>query len=231
VYQPHPSAELNALFQHRPFQGADPEQSRFLFVGLDANYDANLELSSSYRSVLEYHADGVAFWRRHGVHHPFLLPTYRGDGRRYHLNFAKIGFTPDEADQVSFIELLHVPTVGRNKLVAGDLVPLHLARINSLVTAGNTRHVFLSAGVACLMTATTRFQWLTTPKPSSGDLPILYSVGRTRVYLHLHFSNYGKFQAQLEREAQAIARLINTETANFALDRSRDSVASRAQQG
>jgi hypothetical protein len=210
VYQPHPSAELNALFQHRPFQGAEPEQSRFLFVGLDANYDANLELSSSFPSVLEYHADGVAFWRRHSVHHPFLLPTYRGDGRRYHLNFARIGFSPAEAEHISFIELLHVPTVGRNKLEVGDLDPLHLARINSLVTAGGMRHVFLSKGVMRLMMATKRFGWLTTPKPSCGVLPILYSGGRTLVYLHLHFSNYGKFQAQMELEAQAITRLVNT---------------------
>jgi hypothetical protein len=219
MYHQHPSAELNALFRHRPFQGAEPECARFVFVGLDANYDPNLELSSSLPSVLEYHADGVAFWRRHGVHHPFLLPTYRGDGRRYHLNFAKIGFTPDHAGQVSFIELLHVPTVGRNKLEATDLDPRHLARIDSLVTAGAARHVFLSAGVVGLMLATKKFGWLAQPEPSSGPLPVLYSRSETRVYLHLHFSNYGKFQAQLEREAQAIVRLINAETANPSLER------------
>ena len=92
----------------------------------------------------------------------------------------------------------------------GDLDPLHLARINSLVTAGGTRHVFLSKGVMGLMMATKRFGWLTTPKPSSGVLPILYSGGRTLAYRQLHFSNYGKFQAQMELEAQAIARLVNT---------------------
>lgn len=66
----------------------------FLFVGLDANYSPDLEASPSFQSVLEYHEDGVAFWRRYGVHHPFLLPEYRGDGRRYHRTFAKIGFKP-----------------------------------------------------------------------------------------------------------------------------------------
>ena len=209
MYQQHPSTELNSLFRHRPFQGADPVDARFLFVGLDANYDEDLNLSPSYRSVLDYHADGVAFWGCHGVHHPFLLPTYRGDGRRYHLNFARIGFTPHDADQVSFLELLHLPTVGRNKLEPKDLDPQHLARINSLITAGAARHVFLSAGVVRLMLATKRFGWLQPSKPSSEVLPVLYVHGNTQVHLHLHFSNYGTFQAQLDREAQAIARLIN----------------------
>lgn len=97
MYRQHSSAELNRLFQARPFQGADPENAEFVFVGLDANYDEDLDGTSAFASILEYHRDGAAFWRRHGVHHPFLLPTYRGDGRRYHANFARIGFTPEHA--------------------------------------------------------------------------------------------------------------------------------------
>ena len=208
MYQPHPSVELNELFRHRPFQGADPQGARYVFVGLDANYDANLELSSSYSSVLEYHADGVAFWQRYGVHHPFLLPSYRGDGRRYHLNFAKIGFAPADADSVSFIELLHVPTVGRSTLESTDLDKQHLDRINSLITAGDVRRVFVSAGVVRLMLATKAFPWLKPTRPSQELLPILHACGRTQVHLHLHFSNYGKFQTQLDCEAHAIARII-----------------------
>src|SRR4051812_18140893 len=104
MYQPHPSLELNLRFRHRPFQGAAPSAATFLFIGLDANYDENLERSPSFQTVLEYHRDGVAFWRRHGVHHPFLLPDYRGDGWRYHRTFARIGFSPQHAELVSFAE-------------------------------------------------------------------------------------------------------------------------------
>jgi hypothetical protein len=208
MYRPHPSAELNALFRRRPFQGAEPERARFVFIGLDANYDAGLEDSPSYKAVLEYHSDGARFWRHHGVHHPFLLPEFRGDGRRYHLNFARIGFTAADAEQVSFIELLHVPTVGRNALEPSDLDRQHLARIDALVGGGLTRHVFVSAGVVRLMLASERFPWLKATARSSEPLPVLYSHGGTRVYKHLHFSNYGKFQRQLDLEAQAIARLL-----------------------
>jgi hypothetical protein len=94
MYIPHPSFELNRRFRLRPYQGVEPSLATFLFVGLDANYSPDLEASPSFQSVLEYHEDGVAFWRRYGVHHPFLLPEYRGDGRRYHRTFAKIGFKP-----------------------------------------------------------------------------------------------------------------------------------------
>ena len=88
MYTPHPSAELTRLFRERPYQGADPATARFLFVGLDANYAADIEGGPAWAAVRDYHEDGIAFWRRHGVHHPFLLPQYTGDGRRYHSSFS-----------------------------------------------------------------------------------------------------------------------------------------------
>lgn len=209
MYQRHPSRELNALFEHRPFQGADPSAATFLFIGLDANYAEDLETSSSYRSVLDYHADGVSFWQRTRVHHPFLLPTYRGAGRRYHLNFARIGFNPNHAGLVSFVELLHVPTAGRNtRLQTTDFASDHLASLSAFILEGCAKHIFVSAEVARLMRATGRFTWLGQAARSSAVLPVLYAQSDKRVYHHLHFSNYGKFQAQLEREAEAIGQLF-----------------------
>lgn len=123
-------------------------------------------------------------------------------------NFAKIGFTPADASSVSFIELLDVPTVGRSRLEPRDLDERHLGRINALVTGGEPRYVFVSAGVVRLMLASRAFSWLKPQIRPQAVLPLLYSCGGTRVHLHLHFSNYGKFQAQLEREAIEIARLI-----------------------
>lgn len=208
MYLPHPSRELQARFLQRPFQGAEPSSATFMFVGLDANYDPSIETSTSYSSILEYHEDGVAFWRGHGVHHPFLLPSYRGDGRRYHLNFSRIGFASSHAHLVSFVELLHVPTVGRSNLSVGDLDSSHLRALDSFIRAGNAQHIFVSAGVARLMRETRAFPWLPKQPLTSGTLPVLHREGGRTVYLHLHFSNYGKFQQKLEAEARAIHSLL-----------------------
>lgn len=208
MYTPHPSAELNARFRHRPYQGVEPSVATFLFIGLDANYDPDLEGSPSFRTVLEYHEDGVAFWLRHGVHHPFLSQGYRGDGRRYHQAFARIGFTPRHANLVSFVELLHVPSVGRNRLLPRDLDALHLSRINAAILHGKAKHIFVSAGVVRLMQATETFSWLPKAATGSGPLRVLYTDPTRTVYLHLHFSIYGKYQRQLEQETRAISALV-----------------------
>ena len=210
MYETHPSLELNAQFRHRPFQGVAPPEAMFLFIGLDANYDPDLENSPSFHSVLEYHRDGVAFWRRRGVHHPFLLPEYRGDGRRYHRTFARIGFTPKDAHLVSFAELLHIPTVGRSSLTPQDLDPLHLRWLNEAILHGQAKYIFVSAGVARLMRASKAFPWLPKKPDTSRPLRILYGDPTRTVYSHLHFSNYGKFQKQLEEEANSIAALLPT---------------------
>jgi hypothetical protein len=209
MYTPHPSNELRQHFAERPYQGADPMAAKLLFVGLDANYDEAIAESPAFPSVLEYHQDGVAFWRRYGVHHPFLLASYRGDGRRYHQTFAKIGFQPDHAHLVSFVELLHLPTIGRSQLIPADLDPGHLKWLDNVIRAGEARHIFVSAGVLRLMQTTDRFQWLRNSPTPKDSLPVLYDDGRRKIYRHLHFSNYGKFQAQLERERTLIWSFIS----------------------
>jgi hypothetical protein len=142
------------------------------------------------------------------VHHPFLLPEYHGDGRRYHRTFARIGFTPKHAGLVSFVELLHVPSVGRSKLEPRDLDAAHLRRINAAILNGSAKHIFVSAGVARLMHSSKAFPWLAKEATGAPPLRLLYSEPSRAVYSHLHFSNYGKFQLQLEEEARAIAALL-----------------------
>ncbi|SEL69311.1 hypothetical protein SAMN05518845_11017 [Variovorax sp. YR750] len=206
VYQPHLSQKLVEMFRAKPYQGARPESAEFIFVGLDANYAADIESSPVFSRVLEYHDDGVAFWRRYKVHHPFLLADYRGDGQRYHRNFARTGFEPKDACRVSFIELLHIPTVGRSQLVLDDLDPAHLEGLNALIQCGAKRNVFLADRVIRLMRISGRFRWL--PEPIANQvLPRLYQVGETTIHQHLHFANYGKFQARMTLEAAAIARM------------------------
>lgn len=86
MYNPHPSIHLNQAFSEKPFQGVPPETAMFLFLGLDANYSEVIEQSPIFCELLKYHENGVTFWKEYGVHHPFLLEGYRGDGRFYHRN-------------------------------------------------------------------------------------------------------------------------------------------------
>lgn len=208
MYAAHPNAVLNARFIERPFQGVEPRLATFLFVGLDANYAADIEKNAIFERLIEYHDDGVKFWNQHRVHHPFLLPGYDGDGLRYHRTFARIGFQPEQAALVSFMEVLHVPTVGRSKLTTADLDLAHLQRLNNAILSGTPKNTFLSAGVARLMRASGAFSWLPPKLPAGKVLPVIHQHAGGTVYLHLHFSNYGKFQAQLNAEANAIAKLM-----------------------
>ncbi len=194
------------MFRAKPYQGARPDNAEFVFVGLDANYDAHIESSPAFQRVLEYHEDGVTFWRRHKVHHPFLLPDYMGDGQLYHRNFTRTGFGPEDACRVTFVELLHIPTVGGSQLVAEDLDSAHLDELNALILRGARRSVFLSDKVVRLMRASMRFSWLRKPIANQ-VLPLLDQVGETTIYQHLHFSNYGALQARMRLEAAAIASL------------------------
>lgn len=209
MFTPHPSAALNDLFACKPYQGVSPDQATYLFIGLDANYDRNIDRSPVFPQLLEYHHDGAAFWRKYGVHHPFLLPEYAGDGRFYHQSFARIGFRPEHANLVSFIELLHVPTVGRSTLTPSDLSTSHLRLLDATIFGGGTEHIFVPAGVARLMRASGEFPWLPRTSPAkTGPLTILYRNAAKTVYSHLHFSVYGKFQQQKEEEAAAIHGLL-----------------------
>lgn len=206
----HPSQALNSLFRDKPYQGANPEEAKFLFIGLDANYEAQIDAKPIFEKLREYHKDGAAFWRSHQVHHPFLLPQYTGDGRFYHRSFARIGFTPEHANQVSFMELLHLPTVGRSSLVPADLNEEHLSKLSQIVLAGTAQHIFVPQAVARLMHATGRFAWLSKrPSEQFGPLGILYRQQAKTVYSHLHFSVYGKFEARKVDEATAIRSLIS----------------------
>ena len=136
------------------------------------------------------------------------MPSYRGDGRTFHRGFAKIGFKPAQADQVSFIELLHVPTTGRNRLDTADLSMEHLERIEAAMRSGAARHVFVSATALRLMRASGRFAWLSrAPLEGDGPLRTLWRDAHRTIHLHLHFSTYGKFLARKEREAAAIRAL------------------------
>lgn len=158
-----------------------------------------------FPQLLEYHADGPGFWRTHGVHHPFLLPGYRGAGRKYHKNFSQIGFSDAHADSISFVELLAVPTAGRSTITSADLDPEHLSHLGTLLFNDHPKKVFVSPGVARLMNQTGAFPELHDLSLTAGKgLPIYYQSETTKIYKHLHFSVYGKFERRRLAEAEEI---------------------------
>lgn len=209
MYFPHRSPSLIRAFTAKPFQGAQPEEAKFLFVGLDANYDENIERSPIFPQLLEYLENGPEFWRKHGIHHPFLLPEYRGDGRFYHESFSKIGFSTKYAEDVSFIEMLHLPTYETSSLVPRDLDRHHLRRINDAILYGTARYIFIPGGVGRLMRASGEFPWLPkTPKSTGARLKLWHKTAVKAVYWHYHFSVYGKFQQEKMNQLAEMSQLL-----------------------
>ncbi|RFS34571.1 hypothetical protein DYI81_03465 [Acinetobacter sp. SWAC5] len=210
MYQLHPSLRLQKLFKDQPYQGCCPIDAKYLFIGLDANYSADIEKQDVFPFLLQYHQNGVEFWRKYNMHHPFLHKNYKGDGKKYHQSFAKIGLTCELANEISFIELLHVPTVGRNMLTIDDLNEQHLDYINCAIFSNKKKAVFISNSVFMLMRKSKKFNWLSDPKSiHSHHLQVFYDEN-TVVYKHFHFSNYGKFQARKEIEAKEIYNIIQS---------------------
>jgi hypothetical protein len=111
----HPSEELCKMYEEKPWQMQDPKKARIIFLGLDANFDENIAKTEFYKNyLLSYWKDGVFFWKGR-IHHPFLLPEYKGAGKTYHRNFQKLQLDDKFAKDISFIELLNVPTFGKLK--------------------------------------------------------------------------------------------------------------------
>jgi len=192
-----------------------------VFVGRDANYSKEISGDPFFRRILEYHDDGVAFWQHHRVHHPFLHDDYpfdkRRDGVRYHANFAKLGLGPKFAPRVSFVELLDVPTIGvtgkdREGVFDSLVNPNHLMRLDSLLSSGGRRMIFLSSSVLQKMQALGAryglFRALASPtRLESSAVAPLTKLGETEVYLVYHFSST-EIYAQLPDLANTIRRKV-----------------------
>ena len=108
----HPSKKLNALYAIKSYQGANPEDAKVIFVGRDPNWAADIEETDMFVSVVEYLTEGISFWEKHAIHHPFLLCGYKGDGRKYHRSFSRMNLDSSVASKISFVELIGFPTTG-----------------------------------------------------------------------------------------------------------------------
>ena len=208
MYYSHLSPVLQNAFIKKPYQGAKPEEAEFLFINLDANYSENIEHLPVFPQILEYHEDGIKFWKNNNIHHPFLLPSYTGSGKKFHKNFCKIGFNSNHAPLVSFIELLHVPTYERSKLVPEDLDLAHLKRLNTIIMEGSASSIFIPVEVSRLMRKSGVFPWMPPMAMTINDeLDIWWKNVRKTIYKCLHFSVYGKFEIQLNEQLHAIGKL------------------------
>jgi hypothetical protein len=149
----HPSIELVELFKNRPFQGQDPQKASIIFLSSDANYSPEISRPPFFNRILEYHRDGVAFWEEEDVHHPFLLPDYplprNTGGVPFHRNFSNIGLDSDYAKNISFLEILNVPTTGNKSENMPEFYRLaslclnHLRDIENLMKNGGHKLFFV----------------------------------------------------------------------------------------
>ncbi|WP_269226715.1 hypothetical protein [Flavobacterium eburneipallidum] len=115
-FQKHPSKALINLYNLRNFQGANPIDAKVLFVGKDPNWAINIEELSIFELVKEYLTDGVKFWKKYNIHHPFLHPKYDGEGKKYHTAISKLNLESNLANKISFIEIVGFPTTGMSSI-------------------------------------------------------------------------------------------------------------------
>ena len=154
TFQKHPSKLLNELYSVKNHQGANPADAKILFVGRDPNWSINLEEMEMFNFISEYLNDGIAFWNKYKIHHPFLLPNYKGDGKRYHKIFSKLKLSSELSSEISFIELIGFPTTGMaksdnksflNYLLSEDNSE-HLVKLDSYLN-DTTKTIFVAWGL------------------------------------------------------------------------------------
>jgi len=202
-YGIHPSPVLRRYFEARPYQGADPSTACFLFFGLDANFDYHIDKSDVYAEVGEYLDEGVAYWRAHDRHHPFLNPGYHGSGRKYHERFSLIGFGPEHAHQVSFVEIMHLPTFGVGCPKPAQLSTEHLMRLEGWVRDGSARHIFIPRTALDLLHRSKRFRWLRRePIRFHGSLPVLHDFTEREGSVYAPFHSTYRYAPPSERKQQ-----------------------------
>ncbi|MGV9003788.1 hypothetical protein [Flavobacterium sp.] len=116
MFTKHPSDSLKDLYIIKNYQGANPQDAKILFVGKDPNWSSTIDTCEIYELVKEYLSDGVSFWKKYNIHHPFLHPKYKGDGKKYHQAVSRINLSSENADKISFIEIIGFPTTGMSSL-------------------------------------------------------------------------------------------------------------------
>ena len=214
----HPSKRLIELFKMKPYQGQSPLASNIIFLSSDANYSLEISNHSFFNLVKEYQQDGISFWKKYGCHHPFLLKEFpfnkTSGGRPFHNTFSRLGLTHEYAENISFLEILDVPTIG-NKSQNKDLFyalanKKHLEFIDSLITSDCKKLFFISSGVLKDMYSLRLkhgvFQWLeNNPKGLTKFSKLIDSNKIQEIY---HFSS-SHINKELVEIRSAIDRWLN----------------------
>lgn len=193
----HPSSKLSELYKLRNYQGANPNEAKILFVGKDPNWASNIEDVSIFEAVHEYLSDGIKFWKKYQIHHPFLLPEYKGDGTKYHKAISRLNLKSDLADKISFIELIGFPTTGMssrnpkqfNEYLLAAENRNHLEQLSELLKSRD-KLIFLYWGLIdqlkSLHKSTGLFENFLAIDKTSMTRTDLNKVGN--LYFHKHFS-------------------------------------------
>ncbi len=201
------------IFEAKPYQEQDPEKAKVLFVGRDANYPDDLCNHPFFERVKEYHQDGVAFWEKYKIHHPFLcddfpdeFPKNKG-GRPYHNNFNKLGLDCTYAQHISFIELRELPTRGvtgkiPKSVFISSLTLSHMQRLDRWISQSGRKLVFLPKTIKedilkfRKKVDSSLFQFLNfTPlvPPNACGLPVIYADNDVFVLETCSFSSWKIF--------------------------------------
>ena len=178
VFGIHPSQKLQEIYQKKPFQIQEPEKAKIIFLGYDANLDIEIEKNEIfYNQMLSYLEDGVRYWKRHGYHTPMLDLNYNGGGKKYHIRFQKLGFTKDNAENISFMELLKYCTYGSSskgrsqylKILRSNENKDHLERIRNLIKLHKI--ICMPKGVKSLI-----------------NKENIFDLNNDKIIIHTHFS-------------------------------------------
>ncbi|WP_278035477.1 hypothetical protein [Flavobacterium nitratireducens] len=198
IFQKHQSEELNKLYLKKNYQGANPNDAKILFVGRDPNWASDIETMRLFRYISEYLTDGVSFWNKYKIHHPFLLPNYKGDGKRYHKIFSKLNIESSFSNKISFVELIGFPTTGNaksnNKLfleyLTSDANRNHLIELDSFLN-DIEKIIFIAWGLIddlkYLNSKTGLFKKIVQMNKSKMSISELNKY--ENIFIHRHFSD------------------------------------------
>ena len=151
-----------------------------------------------FEKVTEYLSNGMSFWRKYNIHHPFLLADYKGDGKKYHRSFSYLKIDSVLADKISFVELIGFPTTGMakksNKLFENYLLSErnheHLIHLDKILSAKN-KAIFIAWGLlkdfSLINNRTGLFERFSKINLSELDINNLNQVDN--IFIHKHFSD------------------------------------------
>jgi len=134
-----------------------------IFLGLDANWDKDIEVNEKkkdfFKETIKYLNNGVEYWKTNGVHTSMLKEDiYVGDRRKggvpYHRRFSRLGFSSDYAEKICFLELLSMCTYGNSTTDTKEFEKMlnscenkkHLETIRRILLKKNI-YICISAGV------------------------------------------------------------------------------------